>query len=70
MIEVNEGVCRPESTAQFLPGNHLAVPFKQRRQHLKGLFLELYLLSPLAQFSGVEIYLERTETNNSWCGIG
>jgi hypothetical protein len=66
MIEVNEGVCRPESTAQFLPSNHLAGPFKQRRQHLKWLLLELYLLSPLAQFSGVEIDLERTETNNSW----
>jgi len=66
MIEVNEGVCRPESAAQFLPANHLAGPFKQCRQHLKWLFLELYPLSPLALFPGVEIDLERTEPNYSW----
>ena len=51
--------------AQFLSGNHFSRSFKQRRQNLKRLFLELYLLSPLAQFPGVEIDLERTETNNS-----
>jgi hypothetical protein len=65
MIEVDEGVCRPELTAQFLPANHLAGPFKQCRQHLKWLFLELYPLSPLVQFPGMEIDLEGTETNNS-----
>jgi hypothetical protein len=30
-----------------------------------GLFLELYFLSALAQFPGVEIYLEGTEPDNS-----
>jgi len=55
----------PRSTAQFLPANHLAEPFKQCRQHLKWLFLELYPLSPLVQFPGMEIDLEGTETNNS-----
>jgi hypothetical protein len=39
--------------------------FGQRRQNLQWLFLELYLLSPLTQFPGVKIDLERTETNNS-----
>ncbi len=43
----------------------LAEPFKQCRQHLKWLFLELYPLSPLVQFPGMEIDLEGTETNNS-----
>ena len=65
VIEVNEGVRRPESAAQFLSGNHFPRSFKQRCQYLKGLFLELYLLSPLAQFPGLEIHLERTETDNS-----
>jgi hypothetical protein len=51
--------------AQFLSGNQFSRSFKQRRQNLQWLFLELYLLSPLAQFPGVEIDLERTETNNS-----
>ncbi len=65
VIEVDEGVCRPELATQFLPGNQFSRSFKQRCQHLKGLFLELYLLSPLAQFPCVEIHLERTETDNS-----
>ena len=65
MIEVDEGVCRPESAAQLLSGNHFPRSFKQRCQDLKRLFLELYFLSPLAQFSGVKIDLERTETDNS-----
>ena len=39
--------------------------FGQRRQNLRWLFLELYLLSPLAQFPRLDIHLERTETDNS-----
>src|ERR1700687_2210750 len=65
MIEVDEGVRRPELAAQFLSGNHFSRSFKQRRQNLQRLFLELYSLSPLAQFPGVEIDLERTDTDNS-----
>ncbi len=48
MIEVDEGVLWPELAAQFLSGNHFSRSFKQRRQNLQWLFLELYLLSPLA----------------------
>jgi hypothetical protein len=65
MIEVYEGVRRPELAAQFLSGDNFSRPLKQRRQHLKGLFLEPYLFSPLAQFPGVEIDLERAEPDNS-----
>jgi hypothetical protein len=32
---------------------------------LKGLFLDLYFLSTLAQFTGVEIDLKSTETGDS-----
>ena len=45
MIEVNEGVRRPEFIAQFLSSNELSRPFQERRQYLKGLFLQFYLLS-------------------------
>ena len=38
MIEVNEGVRRPELAAQFLAGNQLSRSFKQRRQDLQRLF--------------------------------
>jgi hypothetical protein len=65
VIEVDEGVCRPELAAQFLSGNHFPRSFKQRCQDLQRLFLQLYLLSPVPQFPGVKIDLERTETDNS-----
>jgi len=65
VIEVNEGVCWPEFVAQLFSSNHFSRPFKQRRQHLKWLLLELYPLTALAQFPGVEIDLERAETNDS-----
>jgi hypothetical protein len=64
MLEVDEGVHRPELPPQFLSGNQFSRSFKQRRQNLQRLFLELHLLSPLAQFPGLQIDLERTETNN------
>ncbi len=50
MIEVDESVRRPELAAQFLSGDDFSRLLKQRHQQLKRLFLELYLLSPLAQF--------------------
>ncbi|MGC2196463.1 MAG: hypothetical protein WA628_17450 [Terriglobales bacterium] len=65
MIEVDEGVRGPELAAQFLSSDQFSRSFEQRPQNLQGLFLELYLLSSLAQFPGVEIDLECTETNNS-----
>ena len=65
MIEANEGVRRPEFIAQFLSSNQLSRPFQERRQYLKGLFLQFYLLSPLAQFPGVEIDLEGAEADDS-----
>jgi hypothetical protein len=65
MIEIDEGVRWPELAAQFLSCNQFSRSFKQRRQQLKWLFLELYLLPPLPQFPGVEIDLESTEPDNS-----
>ena len=65
MIEVNEGVRRPQLAAQFRSSNQFSRPFKERRQYLKRLFLKLYFLSPLAQFPGVEIDLEGAEADDS-----
>jgi hypothetical protein len=65
MIEVDESVRRPELAAQFLSGDDFSRLLKQRHQQLKRLFLELYLLSPLAQFPCLKIHFEGTETDNS-----
>ena len=69
MIEIDECVRCPELATQFLASNEFSRSFKQGRQQLKRLFLEPYLLSPLAQLPGVEIDLKRAETNNSWWRI-
>jgi hypothetical protein len=63
VIEVDEGIRRPELAAQFLASNQFSRSFKQSRQYLQRLFLEFYLLTPLAEFTCVEIHLERAETN-------
>jgi hypothetical protein len=68
MIEVYEGVRRPELAAELLPGDEMSRIFKQCGQYLKWLFLQLYLLSPPPQFPGLEVDLECTETDD--CGIG
>jgi hypothetical protein len=65
VIEVDESIRGPEFVSQFLSRHQLPRPFKQCCQHLQWLFLELYLLSQLAQFAGVEIDRERTETDDS-----
>jgi len=64
MIEVDKGVCRPEFIAQFLSCNQLSRTLKQSGQHLKRLFLELYFLSPVAEFPGLKINLKVAETDN------
>ena len=67
-VAFNGDVIR-ELATQFLASNEFSRSFKQGRQQLKRLFLEPYLLSPLAQLPGVEIDLKRAETNNSWWRI-
>ena len=66
MIEIDEGVRRPEFAAQFLSCNEFSRMFKQRGQYLQGLFLKFYLLTPLAQLSRIKIYLKRAEADDSW----
>ena len=64
MIKVDKGVRRPELIAQFLSGNQFSRMFQQSGQHLKRLFLELYFLSPLAEFPGLKINFKVAETDN------
>jgi hypothetical protein len=64
VIEVNEGILRPELAAQFFSGNDFSRALKQSGQHLERLFLEPYFLPSVAQFPGLEIYLKRTEAGD------
>jgi hypothetical protein len=64
VIEVDEGVHRPERVTQFLPCNRLAWSLKQCDQNLEGLFLELHSLSVLMEFPRAQICLERAKTDD------
>ena len=64
VIEINKGVVWPKFLAQFLPANKFSRSLKQRRQYLQRLLLQLYVLSPVAQFAGLKINLEPTEVDD------
>jgi len=40
VVEIHEGISRPELFLQFLASHDLAGMLKQRRKHLQGLFLK------------------------------
>jgi hypothetical protein len=63
VLEVYKGVAGPKSLSEFLSRHHFPGPLEQYRQHLKGLFLELYLHPLLAQFTGLKINGECREAN-------
>jgi len=64
MIEVDEGIFRPQFAAQLFSGDYFSGSFEQRGQYLKGLFLELYSLPGMAEFSGLEINFERAKADD------
>jgi len=64
VIEVDKRFRGPEFAAQFLASNNLPRMFKQCGEYLKRLFLEFYFLPILAEFSGLEVKLERTEADD------
>jgi hypothetical protein len=65
MIEIDEGVCWPESVAKLFSCNHLAGMLDQHAQDLERLLLELQLESILAQLACRNVYLEGSEPQNT-----
>lgn len=61
MIEINEGVRRPEGSSQFVPGNNLSRSEQQHFQNLERLLLQTNSQSMLAQFSSSKIDLENAK---------
>ncbi len=61
MIEVDEGVGRPEAFAHGLARDHFARPLEEQHQQLKGLVLQPEFDSSPAQLTGLEVELEGAE---------
>ena len=66
MIEIDEGVCGPKGSLQFVPGNDLSRSLQQCFENLKGLLLQSDPQPVLAQFSGPKIDLEDAKADG--CG--
>src|SRR5207249_11786682 len=58
LIEVAEGVVRPERPLQFLPRDQLPRAPQQQRENFERLILERYFPAALAQLSGRKIQFE------------
>jgi hypothetical protein len=55
MIEVDEGVRRPELVPQFVSGDNFSRVFQQRSENLQWLLLQLHPQSTTSQFTCLEI---------------
>ena len=62
MVEIDEGVFVPDSSAQGLAGHDLSRVLQQRNQNLERLLLQTNAGALLAQFSSLEIYLKDAES--------
>jgi hypothetical protein len=62
MVEIHEGVRRPEFCLKFLASYHVSGTLKQHRQDLQGLFLKANPQAVLAQFASAKIQLENSKS--------
>jgi hypothetical protein len=65
VVEVDEGVRRPDSLSQLLSRNRLTRPGKKRSQYLKRLILKTYLEALLSQFTSGEVGFKDAEPDNA-----
>jgi hypothetical protein len=65
VIEINEGVSRPQLGAQLLPGDKFARPVQEKRQDLEGLVLQPDLGAVPAKFPGAEVSLKYPKGNEA-----
>jgi hypothetical protein len=65
VIEIDEGIDRPQSLLYFFASDHLARLLQQERQNLKRLFLQLYLRTVAAQLARPQVNLKSPELNGT-----
>jgi hypothetical protein len=70
MIEIDEGVGRPNPLPQLFLGHYLAGVFDEDCENLERLFLQLDPDSPLAQFAGLEVQFKNPELDEIGLGRG
>src|SRR5215469_13171715 len=72
MLEIDEGILRPEVLAQLLARNHLSWSFQQNCEYPKGLPRKTAPEPTFLQFPGLEVQFEiaerHTRLNFAWHG--
>jgi hypothetical protein len=70
VVEIDEGVSRPDFSPKFFASHNLAGTLQQRGQHQQGLALQAQLYAAFTQLSGAEIQLKMSKrsTGAVWTG--
>ena len=63
MVEIHEGVDRPDLFLEFFAANYLTVALKQNLEDLEGLNLELDSDAMFSQIAGTQADIELVETD-------
>jgi hypothetical protein len=67
MLEVNEGIFRPQGTAQLLTGNDSSLGLQEQAQYLQRLMLNTCgNAAGFPQFTAAQIELEPVKTSTHW----
>ncbi len=70
MVEIHEGVRRPEPLAQLVARQDLAGTLQQHGEHLEGLLLQLEFRAVLAQLAGTQVHFANAEAIEARIGGG
>jgi hypothetical protein len=65
VVEIDEGIARPQSASELFPADGLARMIEQYLQNLTGLLLQPDLSALLPKFTGMKINLKNTKSKNS-----
>ena len=63
MLEIDEGVLRPEAVAEVFAVHDFAGSLEENGQNFDGLAVEVQLLAEFKEFAGGGVQLERAEAN-------
>jgi hypothetical protein len=70
VIEIDKGVGRPDFFPQLVAGDDLAGILQQRREDLKGLFLEPDASAVFAQLSGSQVNFKNAKAQKPGFAVG
>jgi len=65
VVEVNEGISRPQAIVQIVASDDLSRLFQNQRQYLERLLLDFDLDAATAELAGVQVKLENAKATRA-----